>query len=190
MDEALLRAPTVLIFDDLDALCGQAVGPEGEAGHDGQYFKRNSRVFMELVRRARTLKVRFVCENDGTEVMLFDICCALIIQVCFIVTANSWSSLCESLTKTEGLHLFADTIEMRPPSRTERTEIFKVLCRERDLHLAEVPNFTRHTEGFVARDLATLADRVLLSSAKFRRKLNALMKKKLDSGGKNESFIH
>lgn len=57
MDEAHFRQPSVVIFDDIDALCGQAVGPDGEAGRDGQYFTRNSGIFIELVHRARQMKV-------------------------------------------------------------------------------------------------------------------------------------
>ncbi|OQR77401.1 peroxisome biogenesis factor 1-like [Tropilaelaps mercedesae] len=139
LDEALFRAPSVLVFDDLDGLCGQAFGPEGDQGHDGQYFARNSRIFRDLVHQARQMKV------------------------CFIVTAGSWNSLCGVLTKTDGLHLFADVLEMRPPSREERLDVFKVLCRQRGINLGDLSEFARRTEGFVARDLATLADRLMLN---------------------------
>ncbi|XP_022670900.1 peroxisome biogenesis factor 1-like isoform X3 [Varroa destructor] len=139
--EASFRAPSVLIFDDLDALCGQAVGPEGDTSHDGIYFLKNSRLFRDLVHRARQMKISF------------------------IVTAISWNLLCGALTRTQGLHIFSDVLEMRSPSREERLDIFKVLCRQRGLTLGDLSGFTQRTEGFVARDLATLADRVMLSNA-------------------------
>lgn len=47
----------------------------------------------------------------------------------------------------------------------QRDEYIQVLCSRRGLEVGDLPDFARRTEGFVACDLATLADRVMLSQA-------------------------
>lgn len=94
----------MIFFDDLDALCGVPSGHEGANGADSQYLSKNSRAFIELVERAKRAPERIL----------------------IIASAKSWSGLSDVLTKTSGLHLFNEVIEIKPPSAEERAAIFKV----------------------------------------------------------------
>ena len=107
--ETRARAPSVLFFDDLDALCGVPSGQEGVNGSDNQYLSKNSRAFIEFVERAKRAPERIL----------------------ILASSKSWSGLSDILTKTRGLHLFEEMIEIKPPSAEERAAIFKVSITKR-----------------------------------------------------------
>lgn len=135
--EMIFRSPSVLIFDDLDSICGVFLGPEGENGHDAMYFYKVSQVFIEMVESLRPHRVSI------------------------IVTANSWNSLNPSLTKTDGLHLFAASLHLKVPDKMQRQDILRVACGKRKLRVDDevLEMVSGRTEGYVARDLMTLVER-------------------------------
>ncbi|XP_028966567.1 peroxisome biogenesis factor 1 [Galendromus occidentalis] len=163
--EIKARAPAVIFFDDLDAICGVPSGQDGGNGPDSQYIARNSRAFSEFVEKARFSSER----------------------ICILASAKSYTGLSGILTKTSGSKLFDEVIELKPPTAEERSQIFKVLLGNKGVQCADASEIGRRLDGFVARDVLALS--VTLSGMMTNEGLTGLTDEILDRAIKSTEPI-
>ncbi|XP_055934143.1 peroxisomal ATPase PEX1-like [Argiope bruennichi] len=141
--EAVLKQPSVLLFEDLDYIASCPTSHEQEIGPDGVYFSNIVQSFIHVVK-----KISF---SNG--------------RVAVIVTSQSTHSLHPTLVNTKGRHMFNTIIEIQPPNIEQRQEILRSLVlskshiSEKTVDVVDWRNIATKTEGYVAQDLDSLVDR-------------------------------
>ncbi|KAG0432226.1 hypothetical protein HPB47_021025 [Ixodes persulcatus] len=142
--ECAFREPSVLLFDDLDAVVGSLAGPEQENSPTASYFDKMADVFL------RTLALlRKSCSRTAV-----------------IVTGRSWESFHSRLTASHGNHIFYTALNIQPPNKVEREDMLRSLVQMRP-HLEgnfSIRDVASKTEGCLARDLVAILDRATHSA--------------------------
>ncbi|XP_040061656.1 peroxisome biogenesis factor 1 [Ixodes scapularis] len=142
--ECVFREPSVLLFDDLDAVVGSLAGPEQENSPTASYFDKMADVFL------RTLALlRKSCSRTAV-----------------IVTGRSWESFHSRLTASHGNHIFYTALNIQPPNKVEREDMLRSLVQMRP-HLEgkfSIRDVASKTEGCLARDLVAILDRATHSA--------------------------
>ncbi|CAN7997260.1 unnamed protein product [Ixodes hexagonus] len=140
--ECAFREPSVLLFDDLDAIVGCIAGPEQENSPTASYFDKMADVFL------------------GTLALLRKSCS----RTAAIATGRSWESLHPRLTASHGNHIFYTAINIQPPNKAK--DMLRSLVQMRP-HLEGAFSFhgvASKTEGCLARDLVAILDRATHSA--------------------------
>ncbi|GFO42230.1 peroxisome biogenesis factor 1 [Plakobranchus ocellatus] len=144
-DEAAWREPSVIVFDNLDAIVPAPSGPETELNGEALYSAKNSQVLQGLL--------KYEIANNS--------------RVTVIATSQSQASLHPSLVSSRGVHFVQKVLNIGTPCKSAREHILKCILQKHSsistetvqtLNLAAVAS---KTEGFVARDLECLVNRAV-----------------------------
>ncbi|GFS20283.1 peroxisome biogenesis factor 1 [Elysia marginata] len=144
-DEAAWREPSVIVFDNLDAIVPAPSGPDSEMNGEALYSAKNSQVLQGLL--------KYEIANNS--------------RVTVIATSQSQATLHPSLVSSRGIHFVQKILDIGTPCKEARVEILKsILQRHSSItvetqHTLNLAAVAAKTEGYVARDLEGLVNRAL-----------------------------
>lgn len=152
--EALHRQPSLLVFDDLDAIASLPSKPGQEMSSEAVYSERVALLFAETVAKCNRNDLSF---GDG---------------IAIIATSRTITELQPSLLQNRGRHVFHERIELSSPDLTQRSEILRELISHRfnvdktdsqtDSHIeADLKEISNKCKGYSPLDLTALVDRAL-----------------------------
>ena len=151
LKEAYHRQPSLLIFEDLDAICSNLIKPEQEHSSDLLYYERIALILFSLINNIDNI-------SNGS-------------QVGFISTANSIKSLHPLLVQSRGRHFFNELIEISLPNLERRKDILSaIIFNKLNIKFSEfkqlnLKDIALRSEGFLPIDLSLLIDKAIHSSA-------------------------
>ena len=151
--ECLHRQPSILIFDNLDAIASIPSKPGQEMSAEAVYSERVALLFLQLIEKCNRKDISF---GDRIAVM---------------ATSRSKQCLQTALMQTRGRHAFQDIIEIPSPDLKQRIDIITKLLSHRigveniESHLRfDLKEIAIKTKGYTPLDLTALVDRALHNS--------------------------
>ena len=148
--ECLHRQPSLLVFDNLDAIASMPSKPGQEMSAEAVYTERVGLLFSELVEKCNRNDISF---GD---------------QMAVIATSRSKQCLQTILVETRGRHTFEDMIEIGSPDLKQRIEIISKLITHRfgvqdiSSHISfDLKDIAIKCKGYSPLDMTTLVDRAL-----------------------------
>ncbi|RUS77223.1 hypothetical protein EGW08_015015, partial [Elysia chlorotica] len=144
-DEAAWREPSVIVFDDLDAIAPAPSGPDTEINVEALYSAKNSQMLQGLL--------KYEIANNS--------------RVTVIATSQSHNTLHPSLVSSRGMHFVQKILDIGTPNKSARVEILQSILQRHSSITAEtvltlnLAAIAAKTEGYVARDLESLTNRAL-----------------------------
>ncbi|XP_022242825.1 peroxisome biogenesis factor 1-like isoform X2 [Limulus polyphemus] len=141
--DAIHRAPSIILFEDLDLLIPAPASVEVEASPHGQYIVKITEVFRSM---------QEALKDSGARVVM-------------LVTSKSGNSLHPYLSTSHGVHVFDMVLDIVPPNMEQRKEIlesivlFKTYLCADALKTVNLATVASKTEGCLPQDLEIIVDR-------------------------------
>ncbi|XP_059149882.1 peroxisomal ATPase PEX1-like [Physella acuta] len=141
-DEAAWREPSIIVFDNLDAITPAPSGPENEMNAEALYAARFAQIMQGLI--------KFEVENNS--------------RLAVIATSKSSSSLHPTLVSSRGIHYVQQTLNIPSPDRIARMEILEAILHHHNSITIETTKtldfqqLAAKMEGYVARDVESLVN--------------------------------
>ncbi|CAD5117846.1 DgyrCDS6592 [Dimorphilus gyrociliatus] len=133
LNQGIYKRPTLIVLDDLDAICGTPDEIEA-SGVDAQNSTRIAESFRSIIKMCRL-------EN---------------LPIAFLATAASKMSLNNALTRGKGFHVFQTTILIRPLTVDIRKNYLGSSFIGANLSSEFLEELSKNTEGYVAQDFENI----------------------------------
>lgn len=130
--QAIYKRPTLIVVDDLDALCSTPSELEA-SGVDAQNSNRIAEAFRNIVKISRIESL----------------------PIAFLATAASKQAINSVLTKGKGFHVFQTTITIQPLTSDKRKDYLSSSIAS-ELSNEFIQDLMRKMEGYVAQDLENI----------------------------------
>ncbi|XP_054167503.1 uncharacterized protein LOC128964876 isoform X2 [Oppia nitens] len=148
--ECLYRQPSVLVFEDMDAIASMPSKPGQEMSSEALYSERIALLFVDFIDKINRKDISF-----GN-------------QIAVIVTSKSNKTLQTNLVQTRGKHVFEEMIELMSPDLKQRFDIITNLLTNRlnvsniDSHISvNLKDIAIRCKGYQPLDISTLLERAL-----------------------------
>jgi hypothetical protein len=141
LEEAVFHAPSIVVFDDLDVLIPSQAGPESDSKPDSVYHVRLAETIQDLLSCVLMQKAK----------------------VALLATAVSKHTLHESLTNSQGHHLFQKTLVLEPPTGKFRFNLVHMLLSNNSSVSAQTGEFEEQADHHVWA-VATVRQTMLINN--------------------------